>query len=55
MSDPSQVLRDFQRKRIDVVADGVYIEKGTRVKVVGIEGLRVVVRAVEHANTQVNA
>ena len=45
----------FNGKRIDVVADGVYIEKGTRVKVVGIEGLRVVVRAVEPANTQVNA
>ncbi|MGV3773969.1 MAG: NfeD family protein [Verrucomicrobiales bacterium] len=31
-------------KRIDVVTEGDYIEKGETVKVVGIEGLRVVVR-----------
>jgi membrane-bound ClpP family serine protease len=34
-------------KRVDVVAaDGSFIEKGTTVKVVEIEGLRVVVRPV---------
>jgi membrane-bound serine protease (ClpP class) len=32
-------------KRVDVVTEGGFIEKGTSVKVVGIEGLRVVVRA----------
>lgn len=35
----------FNGKRVDVVADGVFIEKGTAVKVVAVEGLRVVVRA----------
>jgi membrane-bound serine protease (ClpP class) len=39
----------FNGKRVDVVADGVFIEKGTAVKVVAVEGLRVVVRAVEPA------
>src|SRR5688500_6675359 len=34
-------------KRIDVVAEGAFVEKGTTVKVVGIEGLRVVVRAID--------
>ena len=33
-------------RRVDVVTDGVLIEKGTPVKVVAVEGLRVVVRAV---------
>ncbi len=32
-------------RRVDVVTEGVLIEKGTPVKVVAIEGLRVVVRA----------
>jgi len=32
-------------KRVDVVTEGGLIEKGTPIKVVGIEGLRVVVRA----------
>jgi membrane-bound serine protease (ClpP class) len=36
-------------KRVDVVSDGAFIEKGRAVKVVGIEGLRVVVRAIEQA------
>lgn len=36
----------FDGKRIDVVADGVFIEKGSPVKVVAIEGLRVVVRTI---------
>ncbi|HEX7859255.1 MAG TPA: NfeD family protein [Verrucomicrobiae bacterium] len=38
---------DFNGKRIDVVADGVFVEKGASVKVVGVEGLRVVVRPVQ--------
>ena len=33
-------------KRVDVVTEGALIEKGTPVKVVAIEGLRVVVRAI---------
>jgi membrane-bound serine protease (ClpP class) len=33
-------------KRVDVVTEGTLIEKGTPVKVVAIEGLRVVVRAI---------
>jgi membrane-bound serine protease (ClpP class) len=39
----------FNGKRIDVVADGSFVEKGRNVKVVAVEGLRVVVRAVEGA------
>ncbi|MEP6664032.1 MAG: NfeD family protein [Verrucomicrobiota bacterium] len=33
-------------KRVDVVTEGALIEKGVSIKVVGIEGLRVIVRAV---------
>lgn len=33
-------------KRVDVVTEGALIEKGTPIKVVAIEGMRVVVRAV---------
>jgi membrane-bound serine protease (ClpP class) len=33
-------------KRVDVVTEGALIEKGTPIKVVAIEGLRVVVRAI---------
>lgn len=33
-------------KRVDVVTEGTLIEKGTPIKVVAIEGLRVVVRAI---------
>ena len=33
--------------RVDVVSEGQLIEKGSRIKVVAIEGLRVVVRAVD--------
>lgn len=33
-------------KRIDVVTEGALIEKGTAIKVVAIEGMRVVVRAI---------
>jgi membrane-bound serine protease (ClpP class) len=39
----------FDGKRVDVVADGTFIEKGRSVKVVAVEGLRVVVRGVELA------
>lgn len=34
-------------KRVDVVTEGAFVEKGTTVKVVGIEGLRVVVRVID--------
>lgn len=37
----------FNGKRVDVVADGVFIPKGTTLKVVAVEGLRVVVRPTE--------
>ena len=37
----------FNGKRVDVVADGSFIDKGRSVKVVAVEGLRVVVRAVD--------
>ena len=33
-------------KRVDVVTEGALIEKGTAVRVVGVEGMRVVVREV---------
>ncbi len=33
-------------KRVDVVTEGALIEKGTPIKVVAIEGIRVVVRAI---------
>jgi membrane-bound serine protease (ClpP class) len=33
-------------KRVDVVTEGALIEKGTPIKVVAIEGMRVIVRAV---------
>jgi len=39
----------FNGKRVDVVADGGFVEKGRTVKVVEVEGLRVVVRAAEPA------
>ena len=39
----------FNGKRVDVVADGTFVEKGRTVKVIGIEGLRVVVREVDAA------
>ena len=34
-------------KRVDVVSEGAFIEKGKNVKVVDLEGLRVVVRGIE--------
>jgi membrane-bound serine protease (ClpP class) len=36
----------IQSRRVDVVSEGAFIEKGQPIKVVAIEGLRVVVRAV---------
>jgi membrane-bound serine protease (ClpP class) len=39
-------------QRVDVVTEGSLIEKGTRIKVVGTEGLRVVVRAITESSTQ---
>ena len=36
----------INNQRVDVVADGVLIEQGTAIKVVAVEGLRVVVRQV---------
>ena len=37
----------FNGKRVDVIADGAWVEKGRSVKVVAVEGLRVVVRPIE--------
>jgi len=42
---PAGVAR-FGERRVDVVADGEAIDKDTRVRVVAVEGNRVVVRAV---------
>jgi membrane-bound serine protease (ClpP class) len=39
-------IAQIDGRRVDVVADGTLIEKGATVKVVAVEGLRVVVRAV---------
>jgi len=36
----------FNGKRVDVVTEGAFIEPGRAIKVVAVEGLRVVVRAV---------
>lgn len=38
---------DFGGRRIDVVSDGAFVPKGTRVVVERVEGLRVLVKAVE--------
>jgi membrane-bound serine protease (ClpP class) len=40
-------------KRVDVVTEGPLIERGTAVKVVAIEGMRVVVRAVAEGGSDV--
>ncbi|RLL48041.1 nodulation protein NfeD [Oceanobacillus piezotolerans] len=37
-------IGEFDHERIDVVSEGAYIEKGTRLKVVKVEGHRVVVK-----------
>jgi membrane-bound serine protease (ClpP class) len=37
---------DFNGKRVDVVADWEYIEKGSRIKVLRVEGVKVVVKKV---------
>jgi membrane-bound serine protease (ClpP class) len=39
----------IQGRRVDVVTEGGLIDKGTPVKVVAIEGMRVVVRAIDHS------
>lgn len=39
-------------QRVDVVTEGALIERGQAVKVVAVEGLRVVVRAVESGDSQ---
>ena len=39
-------------KRIDVVTEGPFVERGTPVKVVAVEGARVVVRALDKTNVQ---
>jgi len=41
-------------RRIDVVSEGALIEKGTPVKVVAVEGVRVVVRAVTDGSLDTN-
>jgi membrane-bound serine protease (ClpP class) len=35
---------EINGKRVDVVSEGTYIEKGQEIRVIGIEGMRVVVR-----------
>ncbi len=37
---------DFDGQRMDVMSDGEFIQKGTRIRVVRVEGLRVLVKAV---------
>ena len=39
-------------RRVDVVSEGVLIEKGTPIRVVGVEGMRVIVRAIEGSPPQ---
>jgi membrane-bound serine protease (ClpP class) len=39
----------IQGRRVDVVTEGGLIDKGTPVKVVAIEGMRVVVRTIDHS------
>jgi len=39
---------DFDGKPVDVVADGIYVEADTEVRVIKVEGTRVVVRPVTH-------
>ena len=40
---------DFSGRRIECVAEGGYIEKNTRVKVIKVEGTQLTVRAVEQS------
>jgi len=40
---------EFGEERVDVVTDGVYVERGKQVRVVAVEGVRVVVEEVEEA------
>ncbi|MDD2235030.1 MAG: NfeD family protein [Desulfitobacteriaceae bacterium] len=37
---------DFQGKRVDVVTEGGYIKEGSQVKVIAVEGVRIIVREV---------
>jgi membrane-bound serine protease (ClpP class) len=38
---------EFNGKRVDVVADWEYIEKGKKIKVLRVEGIKVVVKEVK--------
>ena len=38
-------------RRVDVVSEGMLIEKGTPIKVIALEGIRVVVRPMSHAGS----
>ncbi len=40
-------MGEFDDQRIDVVSEGSYIEAGTRIKIVNIEGRRIVVKPIE--------
>ncbi|EIT85220.1 hypothetical protein A374_10770 [Fictibacillus macauensis ZFHKF-1] len=42
---------DFNGDRLDVVTEGTFIAKGTHVKIVKVEGARIVVREVEEHNS----
>jgi len=37
---------DFDGKKLDVVSDGAFIEKGSRVRIVCVEGLRILVKKI---------
>lgn len=37
---------DFDGRKLDVVSDGAFIEKGSRVRIVQVEGLRILVKKV---------
>lgn len=42
----------INQRRVDVVTEGSLIDRGTAIKVVAIEGLRVVVRAIDHSSSK---
>ena len=41
---------DFDGEKLDVVSDGEFIPKGARVRIVRIQGLRILVKACTHEN-----
>jgi membrane-bound ClpP family serine protease len=45
-------LGEFDGNRIDIVTDGTYIEEGTRIKIIRIEGNRIVVKKIKQENNE---